>query len=282
MAVPETHSLFLERIIATLKQDDRLLGVAIAGSYLSGTMDEYSDIDLVIVVDEERYEQVMQDRQAIANRNGHLLAAFTGEHVGEPRLLICLYDNPLMHVDLKFVHLQAFKSDRIEDPIILWERENLLTQAVRENPLTYRAISLQWIEDRFWVWVHYLATKLGRGELFEAIDFLAFLRGQVLAPLAKVEARRPPRGVRLLEQELPHYLADFCQTLPAQHDVDEISRAIEHAIDFYQRLRESHATRLRACGKPNLILRTEAENASTQYLKTVVNRSASKRNLGEV
>ncbi|MER7057532.1 MULTISPECIES: hypothetical protein [unclassified Streptomyces] len=32
---------------------------------------------------------------------------------------------------------------------------------------------LQWIEDRFWIWVHYGATKLGRGELFEVNGFLA-------------------------------------------------------------------------------------------------------------
>jgi hypothetical protein len=31
-----------------------------------------------------------------------LLVGFTGEHVGEPRVLICLYGPPVLHVDLKF------------------------------------------------------------------------------------------------------------------------------------------------------------------------------------
>jgi hypothetical protein len=52
---------------------------------------------------------------------GNLLAAFTGEHVGEPRLLICLFADPLMHVDLKFISLGQLSS-RVEDPVILWER----------------------------------------------------------------------------------------------------------------------------------------------------------------
>ena len=40
---------------------------------------------------------------AFAAGLGPLLACFTGEHVGEPRLLIALYGPPPVHVDLKFV-----------------------------------------------------------------------------------------------------------------------------------------------------------------------------------
>jgi predicted nucleotidyltransferase len=263
MPVPEPQRSFLEQILASLKTDDRLLGIAIGGSYLSGEMDEYSDLDLAIVVDDVYYEQVLKERQQIASRLGSLLAVFTGEHVGEPRLLICLYDNPLVHVDLKFLLLQDFKTDRVENPVILWERGNLLTCAVEENARNYPPLDLQWIEDRFWVWVHYGATKLGRGELFEAIDFLSYLRGQVLAPLAKVQAGRLPRGVRNLERELPHLLPDFCQTIPSKHNAYEIAQAFQHTIRFYRQLRD--ATKL-----PELILRSQAEVASTRYLQTVI------------
>lgn len=263
MPVPEPQREFLEQIIDSLKRDDRLLGVAIGGSYLSGEMDEYSDLDLLVVVDDGYYQQVLEERQQIASNLGSLLAAFTGEHVGEPRLLICLYDNPLIHVDLKFLLLQDFKTDRVENPDILWERGNLLTLAVSENPRNYPSLDPQWIEDRFWVWVHYGATKLGRGELFEAIDFLSFLRGQVLAPLAKVQAGKLPRGVRNLEKEIPHLLPDFCQTVPSKHDPYEIAIALQHTIRFYLQLRD-------ALKSPSLILRSQAELASTSYLLSVI------------
>lgn len=266
MSLPEAHRSFLEHIIAKLKQDKRLLGVAIGGSYLTGEMDEYSDIDLVLVVDDIHYEQVLQERQVIASNLGSLLAAFTGEHVGEPRLLICLYENPLIHVDLKFVLWESFKSDRIENPVILWERENLLTQAIFENPRDYPKPDLQWIEDRFWVWVHYCAGKLGRGELFDLIDVLSYIRGMVLAPLAKVQAGLKPRGVRNLEKELPHLLPDFCQTIPAKHDADEIARSLQHTINFYRQLRDAVKT-------PELVVRSPAEIASTNYLQTVIKKS---------
>ncbi|WP_196521526.1 nucleotidyltransferase domain-containing protein [Nostoc sp. WHI] len=263
MIVPEPQGEMLEQILPKLKTDDRLLGVAIGGSYLSGEMDEYSDLDLSIVVDDLHYEQVLKERQLLANRLGKLLAGFTGEHVGEPRLLICLYDNPLVHVDLKFLLLKDFQTDRVENPIVLWERKNLLTLAVLNNPRNYPPFDPQWIEDRFWVWVHYAATKLGRGELFEVIDFLSFLRGQVLAPLAKVQAGLLPRGVRNLEREIPSHLNDFRQTIPAKHDQKEIGRSLQHTIHFYCQLRA-------ALKMPKLVVRSQAEAASTKYLQTII------------
>ncbi|HBL11198.1 MAG TPA: oxalate:formate antiporter [Cyanobacteria bacterium UBA11162] len=264
MPIPELHRSFLEQILAKFKLDNRLLGIAIGGSYLSGEMDEYSDIDLVIVVENSYYEQVLKERQQIASNLGSLVAAFTGEHVGEPRLLVCLYDNPLIHVDLKFVLLQDFEGDRIENPVILWERENVLTLAVLENPRDYPPLNLQWIEDRFWVWVHYCAGKLGRGELFEVIDVLCYLRGVVLAPLAKVQAGLKPRGVRNLERELPHLLPKFYQTIPNQYDAYEIAQALQHSIGFYCQLRDG-------AKMPELIVRSQAEVASRNYLQTIIN-----------
>ncbi|NRS94850.1 hypothetical protein DFH40_002566 [Clostridium beijerinckii] len=47
----------------------------------------------------------MNERIKIAESLGTLLSAFTGEHVGEPRLLICLCEPELLHVDLKFVSI---------------------------------------------------------------------------------------------------------------------------------------------------------------------------------
>ena len=83
---------------------------------ITDEMDQYSDVDLVAVYrDEYRATITVDERMSIVQKLGELLTAFTGEHVGEPRLLICLYKDPLLHVDVKFTSLNELES-RVEDP----------------------------------------------------------------------------------------------------------------------------------------------------------------------
>lgn len=101
--LPATHSDLLKRVRTAVVHDHRLNALLIGGSYVHGGLDEHSDLDFVIVVEHEHYADVMASRMDFAEAIGNLISAFTGEHVGEPRLLICLYGPPLIHVDLKFV-----------------------------------------------------------------------------------------------------------------------------------------------------------------------------------
>ena len=264
-AVPERHAAFLRTALARLRQDPRLVGVAAGGSYLTGTMDEFSDLDLVIAAEPEAYASVGRERQEIARGLGPLLAAFTGEHVGEPRVLICLYGPPLLHLDLKFVSL-ADAAQRVEDPAVWWERAGRLTAVLSGAPARYPEPDLQWIEDRFWVWVHYGAAKIGRGELFEAGDFLAFLRGQVLGPLSLRLRGARPSGVRRVELLAPD-LADEMRSTLAGHDARSCALALRSAAEMYRRLRQALAS-------SSLVRRSEAEQAAMAYLGDVSARTS--------
>lgn len=232
--IPAPHRAFLQRL-SRLSSDERIDGVAIGGSLASSCMDEFSDLDVVVVLRPERYESVMRERRALAASLGPLLGAFTGEHVGEPRLLICLYDDPLLHVDLKFVALDAF-SRRVEDPVVLWEREGRLTETMQRTSFSYPAPDRTWIAERFWIWIHYAATKIARGELFEAIDFLGFLRFRVLGPLGLQHAGGRPNGVRKLEATCPAF-ADTLRGTLARYDARDCLRAVRASIDVYMELR---------------------------------------------
>jgi len=236
------------------------MGVAAGGSYLTGEMDEFSDLDLVIAVEPDAYESAINDRQAIAATLGRLLVAFTGEHVGEPRLLICLYGPPLLHVDLKFVSLAEI-AVRVEDPAILWERDGRLSAALQGQPAGYPIPDLQWIEDRFWTWIHYGASKIGRGELFEAIDGLGFIRARVLGPLACLAAGMRPSGVRKLERLLPDRTREFASTL-AVHDGRSCAAALRATSDLHLNLRAALAS-------PGLTTHDAAEEAALAYLSEI-------------
>lgn len=256
-SLPEPHREFLNRVIDRLQSDQRLVGIAAGGSFITDSMDEFSDLDLIIAVEPAHYDEIVVERMKVAASLGKLLAAFTGEHVGEPRVLICLFEAPLLHVDLKFVSLEDVAT-RVEDPCVLWERDGRLSSALALGKAEYPTRSTEWIEDRFWIWVHYAATKIARGELFEAIDFLAFLRGTVLGPLALARAGARPSGVRKIETIAPAFALELRHTI-ATHDTEDCLRALRACVDLYRSLKPRASSE-------------RVEDAAMEYLAEVERR----------
>src|SRR5688500_12548540 len=172
--LPALHAQFVARVRDEVERDQRLTALLAGGSYIHGGFDDHSDLDFIVVVQEDRYGEVRASRDEFAGRIGDLLAAFTGEHVGEPRLLICLYGPPLMHVDLKFVTSSGLDG-LVERPAVLFARDPREVEArLDAAAIAWPNASPEWFEQRAWIWLHYGAAKLARGELFEAIGMLAF------------------------------------------------------------------------------------------------------------
>ncbi len=222
-----------------------------------GDADEHSDLDLVVACRDEDHAETLVTLPLLAAELGPLLTAFTGEHVGEPRLLIALYGPPLLHVDLKLVARRDL-APRVEDGLVLWERDGAVTTARTHVDAVWPSPSLQWIEDRFWVWIHYGTTKIARGELLECLDLLAMIRGTVLGPLVAVRAGARPQGVRRLEAIAPEVVPALAETL-GSHDRDGCEAALRAAIALYRELRDELAG-------PDLVRREDAERQARALL----------------
>ncbi len=227
---------FAENVVEVVKDDETIIGLAVAGSWLTNEIDEFSDLDLILVTK----EKVGADKLKMleyAKRFGHFLSGFTGEHVGEPRVFICLYDNPLLHVDIKFVTLQEFR-ERIETPVILLDKGEQLQRVLEQTQAKFPYPDYQWIEDRFWIWIHYTLLKIGRGEYMEAFDFFGFLRMVVCGPLLHIKNGNLPRGVRKVETQLPSEDFDkLSGTLPA-YSRESLLESLQHSVNLYCQLRE--------------------------------------------
>lgn len=235
-SIPQLHTEFMERARAEVARDTRLNALLAGGSYIHGGFDTHSDLDFVVVVEEDRYQDVMASRREFAHQLGGLLSAFTGEHVGEPRLLICLYGPALIHVDLKFVKSVDLRR-LVERPAILFARDPQIIEASLDAAVVdWPDMSPEWLEQRAWIWLHYGAAKLARGELFEAIGILAFFREQILGPMFHRRAGRPQRGVRRLEATDRQASGQLTRTVPA-HEVASVRAALLSAIDLYVDLR---------------------------------------------
>ncbi len=251
---------FLTNAVHVIQQDAEATGLAVGGSWASGEMDTYSDLDLVLVTRQVIAPDVDRMR-AYASRLGPVLASFRGDHVGEPRLLIALYDAPLMHIDIKFLTLDEFHQ-RVEDPVIVWERDNALTAVIRQSAAHYPDFDFQWAEDRYWIWVHYALLKIGRGEYLEALDFLAFLRSTVLGPMLHLQNGNLPKGVRRIETSVRiDELAKLYQTIGAPNR-NALIDSLEAATRLYETLRDTLA--------PSLLQKNEkARLAVERYLETI-------------
>ena len=257
--ITNEHQMFINNALPALKADPRIVGVALGGSYARDAMDEYSDLNFILAVDPEHWDDVLADRRDIAAKLGNLLSCFTGEHARRPNTLICMYDEPLLHVDLNFAPLDTVKV-RTEEPVILFERDGAMSKEYAKAPLFIPEADLQWYEDRFWIWVHYIANRIAREELFDAMDSLAYMRMTMLGPLMLIRHGKAPYGVRHIEEYAPDDIYMLLQTV-AEHDRKSCMRALKAAADLY--------IYLRGVNKARLFLREEAEKRALQYLDNI-------------
>ncbi|WP_394150058.1 oxalate:formate antiporter [Vibrio maritimus] len=235
--LPGTHKAVLNTIIEVLSADSRLCGIAASGSYGSNKMDEYSDLDLVIAIHPNDYQEVFEQRFEIVSQIEGYTAGFSGEHVGEPRLIVSIFAPDAIHVDFKFVSLPD-AANRVDDCAVLWEKGTLLTDVFATAVPAYPRPDPQWIEDRFWIWTHYAATKIARGEYFETLELLSFLRQNVLSPLALKQAGLTPSGVRTIEKRLPEFAEKLAKTV-ATVDKQSLILAFKQCVSLYLELRDN-------------------------------------------
>jgi hypothetical protein len=164
-------------------------------------------------------------------------------------------------VDLKFLTLREF-AERIETPVIFLDKNGVLKSILEQTEAKFPYPDYQWIEDRFWIWVHYVLLKIGRGEYVKAFDFFSFMRMVVFGPLLHIKNYHVPRGVCKVQTQLP--AKDFAlvqATLPSYSRASLLA-AIQNSVILYSHLRQE-------LFYPETILQTETEKRVMEYFKDI-------------
>jgi hypothetical protein len=232
---PGVQAGFAKRAVNLLQEDSSVIGLTAGGSWLTDEIDEFSDLDLTLIT-KNKISDSSEKMKAFAERLGTLLSSFTGEHIGDPRVLICLYDNPLLHVDIKFLTINEFAS-RVESPVVLLDNSGELKKVIGSTEAKFPKPDFQWIEDRFWIWIHYALLKIGRGEYFESFDFFSSLRRLVLGPLLHMKSHSNPRGVRKLEIISSHEDIKMLKATLPVYDKHSLLNALNASVTLYRKLR---------------------------------------------
>jgi hypothetical protein len=224
----------LEAIAVASAAVDEIVGMEVSGSVATGTTDMFSDLDTKFVLEDASFERADTVLDSLVRAGGDAVAVFSGEHAGVPGLWIVLYDD-LTHVDFHLLELSSYPGPGSgPDHLIVWERDDQLSNRLAGWSPT-RTSQLEWYEARMWTWIWYTQTKILRGELYEAIDAIQFLRNSVLFPLLAGARGSLPAGSRRAEQLVGDLGPRFELTVPTLEGPATM-QALTEVASLYQEL----------------------------------------------
>ena len=222
------------------------VSVFLQGSLARGEGDRFSDIDLILVYeDQAEFERERAWVREVVSSAGRVVAAFAATHLGFPNLLIFFLDvaGTVVKIDVKLVPLEAFTWPAEAVPLLVSARARDLAGATSEGPPGEPDFAD--IQQKFCGWIWYTFTKIARGELLEAADSLDIMRQQGLLPYLHFVTGLPREGYRRLEQRLPGQLLQaLIRTYPARLEPRELTRALLEMSDIFRRLAREVAQRL--------------------------------------
>jgi predicted nucleotidyltransferase len=238
------HRRIAENILRLLREDARVLGVYLSGSFVAGKPDRYSDLDLYVVVRKECRERIKQDHSSLRAKVGELISDFPATHMGDPNQIICLYSEPYpVHVDYQYRAPEELVP-RVKDrsALVFWDSSGELRAWKKKCAQVHEAYaptaeSVQYFEDRFWTWCIYADSKIRRGELWEARDMIEYLRNKVIVPLMSYSLSLPLEGNRRIEDKFSDGMVSALKaTLQRGHSRSAYAGALSAIVRLYLNL----------------------------------------------
>ena len=251
------HYQFVDNLKKAFQENPLFIGIAVGGSYLSNQLDEYSDLDIYLVVSDAAAILDFDAKKEILATVANPLCCYTNGH--DARVIICLYqlESALLHVDWKWLTLKEFE-DRVENPAVIFEHKSALTAVIARTESSYPKPDIERTESRFWSWIHYVLSKIGRGELLEASDYLSEVRTCCVGPLLLHKNGLYPRRMRHAEDLPRAEWALLDKSIQKEFSKKACFEATMGMIKLYQYIRKSYL-----CG--NFQQLTEAETACLAY-----------------
>ncbi|MDQ3539281.1 MAG: nucleotidyltransferase domain-containing protein [Chloroflexota bacterium] len=218
----QRRDVLLARIREAFEADERVLAAWLAGSYGRGTADEWSDIDLHVVVRDDDLTAWQGERNDLYHRVGHPLmrlpssASEKGDYQG------VLFAGPVF-LDLA-VH-PVSTATRDADTRLLLTRADIPLRVVAPLDDEERRTRLQHDLDFFWAMAPIALKYVGRGRTERAVAMVDLLAGTFvrLWRLVHDPARRDAGGVHWLHPERD---AGLIAVMPRFGDVIDPSRAL--------------------------------------------------------
>jgi len=248
----------IERAKQVLSRDDRVLGIWLVGSYGSGTSDEFSDVDLLVVVDPGDVESFCDDWPGLSDE---IAPTVFRRRVGD-RPLFNQVTTDWLRFDVSVGTPDTITGSTrsrvkpVHDPTGLSARLGEPGPLRQPDPGRVESISLEFLRV-----LGLLPVVVGREEFVLAVSGVGLLRDMLIEVMLEDVAVEDRGGALHLNRLLPAGRRQVLSDLPALRATREsvIDAHVACASAFLPLARDLHAR----CG---LIWPQEFEDATCHHL----------------
>jgi hypothetical protein len=237
----EVHLNLVKKAESLIRTDNRFIGMALGGSWINKQLDEFSDLDIYLIMSDHAVLSI-DEKKEILCQYGELLCFYNNANDDNVTVSLFKIEEQLLHVDCKWIYLSGLRK-RVENPDIIFEKDGLLSKYMRDFPNEgYEQPNLELSEMRFWTWMHYIFSKIGRGEIIEACSYLCEVRIYCLGPMILYKNKMTARRLRHAEQLPTEELLELKTTFPAECRAESCFNAAMNTIALYSKTRDALAS----------------------------------------
>jgi predicted nucleotidyltransferase len=235
LVTPQERADLLENLLTLLKDRADVIGVVMSGSGVSGFIDSYSDVDLMVIFHDDvifplAYGKLKDAVFKILAVDFHYEILRSSEDI----VLMTLLHNYL-EIDMQVVKAR-YVVMRDRDYKILYDKnqvlEDLLDDAFSETQtLSPRRVYLD-IVERIWQPILKCVSALNRNQTWRAMHMLEEIRNQTVH-LAGMNHRLSTREFAQVDDLPEMFLINLRHTIPTNTSNVAIRRALRMAVGMF-------------------------------------------------
>ncbi len=235
LVTPQERYDILERLVELFKADDQVIGLLLVGSGVNGFQDAYSDIDLIVVLADDRvFVSMYQALKAKIQQAFNVFYHFEQLVSTEDTTLIMMLDN-FLELDIQFVKGRVLAM-RDKQWLVRYDRYGDLDKRVQESfsetqMLAPRRIYLRVVE-RIWQPVLKCVAALNRNEIWHALHMLEQIRNETVH-LAGINHRVQTSGFTDVDKLPEMFLVHLRHTIPTSTSNVAIRRALRSTVRLF-------------------------------------------------
>jgi hypothetical protein len=163
----------IEAFTAYFREDGRCVGLHLKGSGGTDTDDEYSDVDLELVVEDAHYAAVAAELRALCERVcGRIELWFPeGQRADSVNYAFLFeHDGAQFLYDFALATRSAVARDARRPGKILFDRDGLLANLrATRSPAPYSPERLQYTIDHYWIYAYLSGKYARRGDVYKLL-----------------------------------------------------------------------------------------------------------------